>query len=294
MPGPIEDQPALNVKIENSPEARPQTGVEDADIVWEEIVEGGIPRWVVVWHSKLPDEIGPIRSIRPMDGGIAGPTHGLMVFSGGKSPFIQKAVDAKLQTLSQDSGDPGFYRVNTRPAPHNVYADPKDFIEQADKKHSASPPGEFLFAPTAAEASAATAGKVAGSIALTMSGGSHPNWAWDSATSTWLRSEGDNPAMAASETQLFASNVVTIKVEVGWAEGTDPAGNPIPETMIVGEGDGFVASGGKILDVKWSKKSTTDPVVLTTVAGASVKLAPGNTWVELMPIADGAWEVDSK
>ena len=81
-------RPALAVKIENSVDARPQSGLNAADVVWEEVVEGGITRFVAVYHSTLPPEIGPIRSVRPMDAAIAGPLHGLFAFSGGQGPFV--------------------------------------------------------------------------------------------------------------------------------------------------------------------------------------------------------------
>ena len=76
-------RPALAVKVENSVAARPQSGLNAADVVWEEVVEGGITRFVAVYHSNLPPDIGPIRSVRPMDAAIAGPLHGLFAFSGG-------------------------------------------------------------------------------------------------------------------------------------------------------------------------------------------------------------------
>jgi hypothetical protein len=292
LPGEVVERPALNVKIENSPEARPQMGIEDADIVWEEIVEGGISRYIVVWNSVIPAEIGPIRSIRPMDGNIAGPTHGLMVCSGGKGPFLKSARDAGLQLLSMDGGNAGFYRVNTRPAPHNVYADPADLLAQADEEHTAPPAPQFTYAPNPATASAATTGAVAPSIRLDMSGGAHPTWTWDEAEGVWQRSERDTPAEAASGARLTAVNVVAMEVEVRTAQGRDPAGNTIPESIVIGEGAGFVATGGKFLEITWAKDATTSVPTLTDASGQPVTLAPGNTWVELVP-SSGSWTAET-
>ncbi|MDR1798341.1 MAG: DUF3048 domain-containing protein, partial [Bifidobacteriaceae bacterium] len=92
LPGEVVERPAVAYKIENSPEARPQTGLDQADVVWETIVEGGIPRYIAVFHSKIPDVVGPVRSIRPMDGPIVCPTKGLLAFSGGKTHFINVAL----------------------------------------------------------------------------------------------------------------------------------------------------------------------------------------------------------
>jgi hypothetical protein len=288
LPGEATERPAVAVKIENSPEARPQTGLEDADLVWEEIVEGGISRYIAVWNSMLPAEIGPIRSIRPMDGNIVAPLHGLMVCSGGKAPFIATARDVGLQVLSMDGGNAGFYRVKTRPAPHNVYADPADFLAQADEEHSAPPVPQFTYAATAGTASAGVAGKATGKITLDMSGAAHPNWEWDAAAGTWLRSEGERPAESASGARLSATNVVAMKVAVRTAQGRDPAGNSIPESIVIGSGTGFVATDGKILHVTWSKESADQVPALTDDAGSPVTLAPGKTWVELVP-ESGSW-----
>src|SRR5699024_2796891 len=78
---------AVSVKIENSPAARPQVGLQRADIVWEQLVEGGMTRFVATYHSDLPEEVGPIRSIRPMDAAIAGPAGGVLAFSGGQAAY---------------------------------------------------------------------------------------------------------------------------------------------------------------------------------------------------------------
>src|SRR3954447_25443220 len=87
----VPSRPALAVKIENSIDARPQTGLNAADIVWEEVVEGGITRFVAVYHSTLPEEIGPVRSVRPMDPAVAAPLHGLLAFSGGVQAYVDAA-----------------------------------------------------------------------------------------------------------------------------------------------------------------------------------------------------------
>src|SRR3954469_5369626 len=115
-PGPL-DRPALAVKIENSVDARPQTGLNAADVVWEEVVEGGITRFVAVYQSVVPPEIGPVRSVRPMDPAIAAPLHGLMAFSGGQQQYVDALAAAGLQVLSQDNGSGGFYRSSDRSAP---------------------------------------------------------------------------------------------------------------------------------------------------------------------------------
>jgi len=92
----VATRPALAVKIENSVDARPQTGLNAADLLWEQVVEGGITRFVAVYHSTLPEDIGPVRSVRPMDPAIAAPLHGLLAFSGGQQQYVDAVSAAGL------------------------------------------------------------------------------------------------------------------------------------------------------------------------------------------------------
>lgn len=283
------ERPALAVKIENSVDARPQTGLDEADLVWEEVVEGGITRYAAVFQSKVPAEVGPVRSVRPMDPLIAGPLRGLIAFSGGQPRFVAMVKASPLQTFINDSGSPGFYRKSgVGPAPHNLYGKPSVWFAHADGKHSDAPPPQFAFARSADQASAVTAGTPATKIAIVMSGYSHPTWTWDAKSSTWLRSEFTTPAVVRSGKRLAATNVVTLSVKLVDSGAVDPAGNPVPATVLSGTGRGTVSTGGHTLSVRWSKASDDEPVVLTTTDGQPVTLAPGSTWVELVPSASGS------
>jgi hypothetical protein len=283
------ERPPRAVKIENPRGARPQAGGEQADGVWEQVVEGGISRFVAVFHSQVPAEIGPIRSVRPMDPAIAAPLHGLMAFSGGQPGFVQALGAAGLQIMSQDAGAPGFYRKKgVAPAPHNVYATPQTLWEHADAGHAASPQAQFALARRAEHATAVVSGTPASALDLTLSGYSHPRWSFDTASGTWLRSEGDTPATAASGTRIAAANVVALRVRLVDSGTSDPAGNPVPETVLVDSGDGVVVSRGRSVEVRWSKPSTDAVLTLTTPDGAPVTLVPGSTWVELVPASSGS------
>jgi hypothetical protein len=277
------NRPALAVKIENSLDARPQTGLSAADIVWEQVVEGGITRFVAVYHSTIPPEIGPVRSVRPMDPAIAAPLRGLMAFSGGQQQYVDAVAGTGLQVLSNDAGADGFHRTQDRRAPHNVYADPSALLAQADATHQDAPAAQFAYAdrPTAtADGSPAT------TLALTLSGISSPRWTWSG--DRWLRAEGSTPSVDADGAPLAATNVVVLRVDVVLTDALDPAGNPVPETVLRGSGEALVASGGHTVAATWTKNAAIDPVALTTTDGNPVTLAPGTTWVELVPTGSGA------
>ncbi|TFV74480.1 DUF3048 domain-containing protein [Blastococcus sp. CT_GayMR19] len=286
--GPVPARPALAVKIENSADARPQTGLNAADLVWEEVVEGGITRFVAVYHSILPPQIGPVRSVRPMDPAIAAPLHGLFAFSGGQQPFVDSVAAAGLQVISYDQGAGGFYRLNGRHAPHNIYADPAAFLAQADAAHLAAPAAQFTIAAPDQLPSAMVAGTPAAAVRLKLSGLSSPTWTWSPPDNRWLRAERSTPSVEADGTRLRADNVVVLRVAVVNTRFTDAAGNPVPETQMVGSGEALVASGGHTLAATWSKNSAGEPVVLTGADGQPVQLTPGTTWVELVPNRSGS------
>ncbi len=276
------------MKIENPREVRPQTGLDAADVVWEQVVEGGVTRFVAVFHSAIPAEVGPIRSVRPMDPAITAPLRGVIAFSGGQPGFVRALADAGLQVVSHDAGDAGFYRTSGRSAPHNVFGDPERFLGQADAGHAAPPGPQFRFARRPDLATATLAGTPVGSVQITMSSYSQPGWTWDAATGTWLRTESGRPATAASGAQLRAANVVVLRVDLVDSGTTDPAGTPVPETRLVGTGAATVATGGRTIEVTWSKESVDAPLALVAADGQPVSLAPGTTWVELVPNGTGA------
>jgi hypothetical protein len=282
-------RPALAVKIENSIDARPQTGLNSADMVWEEVVEGGITRFVAVFHSTLPPEIGPVRSVRPMDPAIAAPLHGLFAFSGGQPQFVNAIGAAGLEVLSHDGGAGGFYRVSRRSAPHNIYASPQDFLDQADAAHKASPPLQFVVVRPGQQPTAVLAGASTGTFRLTLTPVSHPQWTWSQPDGAWLRAEGGTPAVEADGARLRATNVVVLRVDVVNTSAVDVTGTAVPETVLAGSGgQALVASGGRTLAATWSKAGVGDPVVLKDARGLPVRLAAGSTWVELVPNSTGA------
>ncbi|MDR2347848.1 MAG: DUF3048 domain-containing protein [Bifidobacteriaceae bacterium] len=288
--GEVVERPALAVKVENSAPARPQTGLEQADVIWEEMIEGGESRFIAVFNSLVPESVGPVRSVRPMDGPILGGVRGLLACSGGQDRFIAKAKEAGLQVFQEDSK--GYYRSQDRVMPYNLYLRPAEIWAQADESHRALPQPEFVFAASDLATSAALDGAPAAKIAVLISSVARPSWTWDEASRLFLRSERETPSQSAAGIRLSASNVIALSVAVHDAGGTDVAGSPIPETVVVGSGVGIVASAGQVVDVTWTKDSATSPFVLQTADGAAVRLAEGQTWIELVPISGGSWSVE--
>ena len=253
-------RPVLSIKIENTADARPQTNLEFADVVFEENVEYGISRLIALYQSDYPKEVGPIRSMRPMDRNIMGQFGGPLIFSGAQQRFIQAARNSGTTLIAQDVGSYGFFRTHDKPAPHNLHGYLADFKKQS--KGAVAPPTQWAFAYPETGASAAVAGKDVSTIDLRFSPFSHPHWKWNDGKSLWLRYEGDTPHKTASGKQLTATNIVILYVTIRMT-GHIPNGKSVPETLVSGKkGKGFVATDGKYIPVTWSKASQSKPFVI--------------------------------
>ncbi len=271
---------ALAVKIDNHPYARPPKGLEYADIVFEEYVEFGISRLVAIFHSVYPEEVGPIRSLRPMDPNIVGPFFAPLVFSGAAAPVIWAAQRTDQVLIYDDHRDDGFYRVNIRPPPHNLHGTTSVFAEQAVDAGLPPASRQFDYAYPSEAATAAVEGTAIGTIDIKFSIDAHPHWAWDEASRLWMRYEKDEPHVSLDDNQVSAANVVILRVDVRYVFGY------LPESlMIVDDAPGYVATDGRVKEIRWSKSSRRDLIHLTTLDGEPVYLAPGQTWVELVPLS---------
>lgn len=285
-------RPALAVKIDNldapSESAVPQTGLTNADVVFEEIVEGNITRLVGIFHSKPVGQVGPVRSARTTDLQIL-PQLGrpLLAWSGGNEG-VTAAVHANpsIVDVGYDRATSAYHRDSSRRAPHNLYVD-------ADALWGFAPEG--LPAPTAmfgyrtaGEANNATATRAQG-VDINWGGGvSAPvSWRWDPNLRLYLRSQRGRPHMdAGNDTQLSATNVVVLVTEYGQS----PADARSPEAHPVGSGEAFIYTNGTVVHGKWVRPDVNKAALLVDDEDHIVKLTPGQTWVEL-PRAGNATNV---
>ena len=267
--------PSVACKIDNLDVARPQLNLNRTDIVFDEMVEGGLTRFVAVWHSDKPDAVGPVRSIRPMDPDIISPLGGIVCYSGGQLKFVTMMRNTNVynatETSEQTHGT--FTRAKDREAPKNVIVDAAKLA--AAHTDLTPPAAQFEFTAITDQASAVAAGKPIANFSIY----------YPSALSHWIYN-GTNFARwqdgiahkdSESGLQTTATNVVVLNVQI------DRQFGKVPKTTLVGSGTGWVFSKSMQLAVKWSKASQTAPILLTDEAGAPIKLVRGNTWVELLP-----------
>ncbi|WP_403021226.1 DUF3048 domain-containing protein [Salinibacterium sp. GXW1014] len=275
---------ALSAKIDNHWDARPQLGLERTDIVFEELVEGGITRYVAVWHSDVPEQLGPIRSIRPMDPEIAGSLGGIIFYAGGQPQFVSMMQQTSLYNAIHGQPDTAAYmfRSSDRRAPHNVIVRASEFL--AAHSDVAAPRQQFAYALDAASATAAKEGTPTGALRLAFSNQFVPSWTWDAASGTFLRSQDGAPDLDSNGAQLSAVNVVTLRVPISHGHG-------VPKTELLGSGEAWVSTGGGTVSATWRKGSIDAPITLVDDNGITIRLGAGNTWVELVPL-EGSVAVD--
>ncbi len=270
--------PSIAAKIDNHQLARPQAGLESTDIVFEELVEGGLTRYVAIWHSNIPETIGPVRSIRPMDPFIVAPFGGIIAYSGGQERFVSQMRNTPVYNAIHGQSDTSktFFRSKTRPGPHDVLVSAQQVVQQ----HAgiAPPIQQFQHATGDQWSSAAAKGEKALSASFSFSRGSERGWVWSESQRRWLRSMDGAVHVDGNGNQLTASNLVVLRVRVVNDQG-------VPRTEMVDSGEAWVLSDGKTLHGVWSKTEKTAIITLTGDDGEPILLVPGNTWVELVPTA---------
>jgi len=280
--------PAVTCKIDNAPAGRPQFNLNKSDIVFVEMVEGGLTRLVATWHSQPVDKVGPVRSVRPMDADIAAPYGGIFCFSGGVAPSTTLLQETSLyladETSEQSVKPSSFARTAERRAPHNVVVD-MGLLQSQHKDLGAPQPmfvySAFLPETQTYEPSTASSGLSTKDVTVKYPGATS-FWAGDG-EGNLLRTQDGKPHLdGTTEDQVSAKNVVVLEVAID-SSIVDSKKIVVPRTIMISGGRAWVFEDGRHIEGTWSKASQTGPIVLADSTGALLKLSPGNTWVELMP-----------
>jgi hypothetical protein len=278
---------AIGVKIENTPEARPQTGLEYADIVFEEYINDSCVRLMAIFHTTHPSEVGPVRSARNMDPNIIGSFYGVLVASGTNSAVKWGWPDDQLFLAEDFRGQTGilhesegFERVNPRSSMHSLRANLPLMADTAVAEGVPSASQQFVYAYPDEIATATVEGAPVGTIDIRFSANGHPHWVWDAVSGLWQRFEYTKEDVTKDGNPITAANVIILRVVVKYTNGKNPE-----SLVIVPEATGFVATGGKVVQILWSKADRRGKFLLTTFDGRPVYLEPGQTWIELVPLS---------
>ncbi|WP_182524275.1 DUF3048 domain-containing protein [Nocardioides dongkuii] len=266
--------PVMVLKLDNTAASAPQEGLGSADLVVEELVEGGMTRLAAFFYSELPDNAGPVRSMRASDIGIVKPADATMVTSGAAPVTIQRIKDSGIHFFAE--GGPGFYRDSARSAPYNLFTD-MGATAKAAALDEEQRPDDYL---PWGEAKDLPKGQPARTVSAKFSGGHTTNWVFE---------DGDyvnQNTYAADGDEFLADTVLALRVQVGDAGYTDPAGNPVPETKFEGSGAALLFHDGRLVRGTWKKAGVAAPLKLSTKAG-ELTVPAGRTWIELVPAQDG-------
>lgn len=273
------------VKVDNAPAARPQTGLDQADLVYEELVEGGTTRFIALFQSQVPERIGPIRSARPEDAVVLPPFEPMFFNSGGRAEVRSALTDAGLAWRQEDRSL--MYRDGSRPSPHDLYGYGDRLFETASQQVDAASPVPWVFddePPAGAVECPAPCDEHPGeSIAIAMSRGYVTGFDHDEDDGVYRRSQNGAPHQVTGEGGIGAANVVVLGTRIGTGGCCDSAGNPYTSTDVVGSGRALVLRDGERYDVEWSKPARGEHVRLTTADGTDLPLRPGPTWILLAP-----------
>lgn len=271
---------AVAVKIENSPAARPQHGLGAADIVYEEVVEGGITRFMAIYHCSITRQAGPVRSARFDDPKIALPATRIIAYSGANSIVEGELNKRNIIALEEDDSD-AFYRVPPGVLQtHNLFID-VGRLRRAIEARVRPPRQLFRYGPLQDGSKKARHVK----INFTASNTIEYRWRNDG----WERYEAGAPFMLASGDQVSVPNLLIQVVEVKPSSTiVDSAGNPSPDIKLTGRGRALLFRDGRVIRGTWRIKKEGRAPVFNAKNGEEFIFAPGQTWVELVPSSKGA------
>jgi hypothetical protein len=265
-------RPALTVKIENTPEALPQWGINQADDVYEEIVNGGITRLAAIFNSQAPAKIGPVRSVRPTDTQVVWPLGGIFAYSGGAPYAVTSIETAPVKLVDESSAGTAMFRDPDLEAPHNLFGIGSALF--AFKGTPTPPPALYSYRATGTKA----VGAPVKSFIVPFPSIYPVTWTWDTTTSSWDRTIFGMADVTGTGQRESPQNVIVMYINYVNGIGTENSYGDLQ-----GSGTAMVFSGGREIVGTWSRgPSKADIIQFKTASGATIRLTPGQTWVELL------------
>lgn len=266
----------MTVKIENDPNSLPQWGVNQADVVYEEIVNGGITRLAAIFNQQAPSRIEPVRSVRPTDTQIVWPLKGLFVYSGGAQYAVDSISTAPVQLIDESRAGGAMYRDPKKYAPYNLVGIGSKLFALATS-HTPPPP---LFQY---QHGGRALGRPVKKVVVPFPSIYPVTWTYNATTNSWDRGMNDfSPAVPVDRTgsgQIESPrNVVVMSVNYYGQLGAMNS-----YAIMQGSGPVAIFSHGREQVGRWSRgASKSDVIQYTNAKGATIRLAPGQTWVELL------------
>lgn len=266
----ISERSILGVMVENSEKARPQTGLSAAGIVFETTTEGGITRYLALYQDELPDEIGPVRSLRPAFVSWVMGFDAAVAHVGGSPEALQLVKEKSAKSLNQFNNEEPYYRSDERQTPHNMYVRTKNLIDlMQQKEYTKSDSNEFKWT-NEAQADDLNATKIDVSFS---SSAFETSYEYDQNTNSYKRFlAGQAHTDPTTKDQIIVKNVVVLSME--------------DSINANGEGKAHIFKNGTLIEARWEKQSIEDSLRLYAVnegEKVDIELNKGSTWIAVIP-----------
>ncbi len=271
-------RPALTVKIENDTNALPQFGIDQADVLYEEIVNGGITRLAAIFNQNAPAKVGPVRSVRPTDTQIVWPLGGIFAYSGGAPYAVNSIATAPVKLLDESSAGGAMFRDPNRVAPYNLYASAAGLFSF---KGTPTPPPHLF---TYRTASAVVPGVAVKSVYVPFPSIYGELWTWNPTLHGWVRSR---PALISNYglhditgTGAVEAPKNVIVEMVPYVNGT--LGSFYNHADLVGSGPVDIFTAGHEITGTWKRSALGTITQYVDASGKPIALTPGQTWIDLL------------
>jgi hypothetical protein len=279
---PVEDEEDLKLRpiavmIDNEYNARPQSGLLEAEIVYEFPVEGNITRYMAVYHHNHSEKIGPVRSARPYFIDKALEFNAVYVHCGGSPQALRDLVALKVDTLNDLKGSPCFWRAKDRKMPHNLYTSTKLMREvmESSKFNTKTAPQYFRFSDEFLDLD----GKKTRSISFNYSKNYVVGYEYDEKDKLYYRTiNGVRLKDKESGKDIAMTNIIVEKTS---ARVLDDVGRL--EVSNIGKDRGYYLTGGKLIEIEWSKSGRSERTVYKDLKGNEILINKGTTWIQVVP-----------
>lgn len=273
-------QAVTGIMIENSPDARPQSGLKSAGVVFEAIAEGGITRFLALYQESKPALVGPVRSVRLYYVDWLAPFQASIAHVGGSKFALDEVRNGSYRDLDQFFNSGSYWRATDRYAPHNVYTNFQRLDALNTKKGYAT--SVFTAWPRTDGKPAKTL--TAKTIAVHISGYLYDStYLYDAATNTYVRSEGGKPHLDREGGAIAPSVVIVMNTEEsrifedGWRE----------QITTIGSGKAHIFQNGVVTEATWTKADRGSQIKFTDSTGKEIPFNRGQTWITAIPANQG-------
>lgn len=273
-------QAVTAVMIENSPDARPQSGVKQAGVVFEAVAEGGITRFLALYQSAKPNLVGPVRSVRLYYVDWLAPFQASVAHIGGSKFALDEVRNGNYRDIDQFFNSGSYWRASDRYAPHNVYTS----FERLDALNQKKGYMSSVFTGWQRKDGSPSKSPNATVIDVKISGIPYNSrYQYDATSNTYLRSQGGAQHIDREAGQIAPSSVIVMDTtmtkvfEDGYRE----------QITTIGSGRARVFQDGVVIEGTWTKKDRGSQITFTTADGKDIPLNRGQTWITAVPANQG-------